>query len=438
MSIFIIALAIISNHFKQEKEDKTTLLFITADNKAEAIVKGADLFLKKYPELSDKIDVVVRTQSNSREGDDIPKSDIMIFHVHEAEFLKLHEPFLFKINTQSGDGIPFIKLATGQAGLRYSEDKIKELGLRRERIIDDYIEYGSPTDYLNCITYLLNKYRGYSRLSYEKPKEKIKEGLVVYTGGKMTKLVSTWEDWVKEAKPDLTKPVVAYMVYRNVVHAELLNVENVVMSKLEKAGFQPVMMFAFPATKMLKNYLIDSTNGKCRANVVISGTFKFLDNDALPLLEKANIPIINAIDIYGPTIDEWRASTKGLSSFEISFQYAMPEFSGLAPNNIISGTKLQGSMAVKMAIPAMTDKIVNRTKRFINLQRLPNSKKKIGILFWNYPPGKDNIGASYLNVTRSIPKVLDALKKDGYTINGYNANDDRAIERLLLKRKKCR
>jgi cobaltochelatase CobN len=112
----------------------------------------------------------------------------------------------------------------------------------------------------------------------------------------------------------------------------------------------------------------------------------------------------------------------------------MPELSGLAPNNIISGTKLQGSIAVKTAIPAMTDKIVNRAKRFINLQRFPNAQKKIGLLFWNYPPGKDNVGASYLNVTRSIPVILNALKKEGYNINGYNPADDRSVERLILKR----
>lgn len=435
VSVFIIAIALLTYRYSRVGSDKTTILFITADNKAEAVVRGADLFLKKHPELSDKIDVVVRTESNSREGDAIPPSDMMVFHVHETEFLKRHEPYLNKIKSTSGTaGVPYIKLASGQPGLRYSEDKLTELGLRREKIINDYVEYGSPTDYMNCISYLLNKYRGYKDVAYEKPVEKIKEGLVVYTAGKMTKLVSTWEDWVKESKPDLKKPVVAYMVYRNVVHAELLNVENAMMARFEKAGFQPVMMFGFPTTRMLKNYLVDTLTGKSRADIVVTGTFRFLDNDALPFLKQANIPIINAIDIYGPTIDEWRASMKGLSSFEVSFQYAMPEFSGLAPNNIISGTKLQGNMALKTVIPAMADKIVNRAARFIHLQRTPNAQKKIGVLFWNYPPGKDNVGASYLNVTRSIPVFLNALKKEGYNINGVDLNDERGVEKLIMKR----
>jgi cobaltochelatase CobN len=436
-SLFIAAIAFLSYRFSRQGSDKTTLLFITADSKAEAVVRGADLFLKKYPELSNKIDVVVRTESNSREGDAIPGSDILVFHVHEAAFLKKHEPWLNKIKSGGNSGneiTPFIKLATGQAGLSYREDKISELGLRREKIIDDFVEYGSPTDYLNCISYLLKRYRGYHQIRYEKPKVKIKEGLVVYTGGKMTKLVSSWAEWVKESKPDLRKPVVAYLVYRNAVHAEILNVENAMMARFEKAGFQPVMLFGFPATNVLKNYLIDTVTGKCRANIIVSGTFKFLDNEALPLLKQANVPVINAIDIYGPTIDEWRASKKGLSSFEISFQYAMPEFSGLAPNNIISGNKLQGSMSVKTVIPAMADKIVSRTTRFIHLQRMPNSQKRIGVLFWNYPPGKDNVGASYLNVTRSIPVFLHALKQEGYTITGANLHDERSIEKLIMKR----
>ena len=435
VTLFLAALVFLTFKYSNVESSKTTILFITADNKAEAVVRGADLFLKKHPELSDKIDVVVRTESNSMEGDAIPPSDMLIFHIHETEFLKKHEPYLNQIKSSSNTtAVPYIKLSTGKPGLKYNDEKLEELGLRYEKNVDDYVEYGSPTDYMNCISYLLHKYRGYKNVDYQKPKEKIKEGLVVYTNGKMTKLVSTWQDWVKESKPDLKKPVVAYMVYRNVVHSELLNVEDAMMSRFEKAGFQPVMMFGFPTTKVLKNYLLDSISGKSRADIVVTGTFKFLDNAALPLLKKANIPVINAIDIYGPTIDEWRASKKGLSSFEISFQYAMPEFSGLAPNNIISGKKLEGNMVIKTVIPAMADKIVNRTKRFVHLQRTPNAQKKIGVLFWNYPPGKDNVGASYLNVTRSIPVFLNALKKQGYTINGANLNDERSVEKLIMKR----
>ncbi|HRE50192.1 MAG TPA: cobaltochelatase subunit CobN [Flavitalea sp.] len=434
-AVFIIALASLLYRFSRVDNDKTTILFITADNKAEAIVRGTDLFLKKYPDLSGKIDVIVRTESNSREGDAVPPSDMMIFHVHQTEFLQQHEPYLMAAQAAAGSpGMPYIRIASGQPGLRYSEEKLTGLGLRREKMVDDYVEYGSPTDYMNCISYLLNRYRGYDHIAYEKPVEKIREGLVVYTAGKMTKLAPTWEDWVKEANPDLKKPVVAYIVHRNAVHAELLNVENAMMSRFERAGFQPVMAFGFPAATVLKNYLIDSLTGKTRADIIVTSTFRFLDNEALPLLKKANVPVINAIDIYGPTIDEWRASTKGLSSFEISFQYAMPEFSGLAPNNIISGTKLQGNMAVKTAIPAMADRMVDRVNRFIRLQRTPNAQKKIGVLFWNYPPGKDNVGASYLNVTRSIPVFLKALKKQGYAISGANLDDERSIEKLIMKR----
>jgi cobaltochelatase CobN len=431
---FLVALAMLAFRFARNGSDKTTILFITADNKAEAIVKGTDLFLRQHPELSQRVDVVIRTETNTREGDGVPPSDVLVFHVHETQFLKMHEPYLNKIKKSGQPDAPVIKLATGQPGLRYSEDQLAALGLQREKMVDQYVEYGSPTDYLNCISYLVRKYGGHPELPFAPPKEKIKEGLVVFKGGKMVQLVPTWHEWVKQANPDLKKPVVAYMTYRNVVHSELLNVENVVMDKLEKAGFQPVMVFGFPAANVLHKFLVDSTTQQARVDLIISGTFRFLDNKAAPLLAQANVPVINAIDIYGPTIDEWRASTKGLSSFEISFQYAMPEFLGLAPNNVISGKKLDGNMVIKKAIPAMTTKLVDRAKRFVHLQRTPNSQKKIGVLFWNYPPGKDNVGASYLNVPRSIPRFLKALKQAGYQVNGADLDDPRAIERLILER----
>ena len=42
--------------------------------------------------------------------------------------------------------------------------------------------------------------------------------------------------------------------------------------------------------------------------------------------------------------------------------------------------------------------------------------RRVAILYWNYPPGKQNVGASYLNVVRSVPVMLRQLRNNGYDI----------------------
>ena len=39
-------------------------------------------------------------------------------------------------------------------------------------------------------------------------------------------------------------------------------------------------------------------------------------------------------------------------------------------------------------------------------------------MYYNYPPGKANIGASYLNVAESLANILQRLAKDGYDLGG--------------------
>src|SRR5258708_31737894 len=55
-----------------------------------------------------------------------------------------------------------------------------------------------------------------------------------------------------------------------------------------------------------------------------------------------------------------------------------------------------------------------RARRWIALSEKPNFEKKLAILYYNNPPGKGNIGASYLNLPPSIRAVLQTLQKDGY------------------------
>ena len=48
--------------------------------------------------------------------------------------------------------------------------------------------------------------------------------------------------------------------------------------------------------------------------------------------------------------------------------------------------------------------------------RKANRDKRVAIVFYNYPAGKANIGASYLNVAESIANILQRLKQEGYDV----------------------
>ena len=69
-------------------------------------------------------------------------------------------------------------------------------------------------------------------------------------------------------------------------------------------------------------------------------------------------------------------------------------------------------------MPENIDFLIRRIKAWRNIQIKPNGDKKIAVLYWNHPPGKQNVGASYLNLFRSLKTIIPAMKKSGYGIEG--------------------
>ncbi len=70
-------------------------------------------------------------------------------------------------------------------------------------------------------------------------------------------------------------------------------------------------------------------------------------------------------------------------------------------------------------------------RSWLNLAAKPNRDKKIVIMFWNHTPGKQNIGATYLNVFRSLEKIIARLRAEGYTIEGDLPGEEEIKELIL-------
>ncbi len=57
--------------------------------------------------------------------------------------------------------------------------------------------------------------------------------------------------------------------------------------------------------------------------------------------------------------------------------------------------------------------------KWANLRRKPKLGKRVAITVFSFPPDKGNVGtAAYLDVFGSIYKVMEALKHNGYDVQG--------------------
>ena len=100
---------------------------------------------------------------------------------------------------------------------------------------------------------------------------------------------------------------------------------------------------------------------------------------------------------------------------QVEWTYAVtyPSFEGVFGPVILSYLDDEGKVQV---IQTGVDKMVQLSSKWADLKDLNNSEKTIAIVLYNYPPGKAEIGASYLDVMQSTYDLLLKLYEEGYSI----------------------
>ncbi|MFQ5813932.1 MAG: cobaltochelatase subunit CobN, partial [Anaerolineae bacterium] len=224
----------------------------------------------------------------------------------------------------------------------------------------------------------------------------------------------------------------------NQYYSGQIGVEDALIKKLEKEGLNVLPAFGYPGYKIVENFLLDN-RGDSRVDAIISfvGTHMSSFEGGKDLLNKLGVPILNLITIFGKTEEEWRASKQGLSPEEISFQFSISEIFGLIQPSVVGAKKpvidtaTGFQVTVRHPITENVERLVDRIKAWINLQRKENSRKKVALIYYNYPPGKQNIGASYLNVFDSIEEILKKMRSEGYSVGDQSIEKDVLLENAL-------
>ncbi len=169
-------------------------------------------------------------------------------------------------------------------------------------------------------------------------------------------------------------------------------------------------------------------------------TFKFsstLSSDVLSVLKQADVPIFNPQYLFFSTGEQWSESPRGISPAGLPMQFGIPELSALIEPGVI-GVKERvssrtPSVNTQRFVPIFPqiEKMARRAARWHDLKQKANGDKKVVLVYYNHGGGKQNIGASYLNVFRSIEEIVRALGREGYAVD--DGLEEKTIKDLLLK-----
>ena len=230
---------------------------------------------------------------------------------------------------------------------------------------------------------------------------------------------ATWDEFTawrqQHGKLRPGAPRIAVSFYKATYYSDETELLDAVIAQIERSGAEAIPMFGYPGEAAAQRLLLNA-DGTSRADVVLGFNFNFSGPDASAALAKVDVPILNLISLYGRSEKEWRESPMGLSMFEGTFNIAVPELAGtIAPTVVGSQEKVTDpetglTIVVRKPIDSQIAVAVRRAARWAALRGKANRDKRVALVFYNYPAGKANIGASYLNVAESLASILQRLE----------------------------
>jgi len=138
------------------------------------------------------------------------------------------------------------------------------------------------------------------------------------------------------------------------------------------------------------------------------------------------------------TLKKWEDTLQGLNPVDVSISVAMPEFDGVLITVPVAAKKYEvdSITGIKIAkyepIPERLNKFVRLVLNWAKLKHIPNKRKKVAIIFHNYPPRNDRIGTAFgLDSPVSVWNILRDLKEAKYKLN-YLPRDGQSLIKDII------
>ncbi|NKQ40612.1 MAG: cobaltochelatase subunit CobN [Sulfurovum sp.] len=283
-----------------------------------------------------------------------------------------------------------------------------------------YWENGGRTNFSNMVKYLKVHILKIS-------KENIAEAIIlpkngVYHPKNPDIAFASLSEYTKSFGIDLQntkKPVVGVKFHRSSLVSGAIGHIDAMIEYLESKGAYTIPFYTdiSGGDPVGVKFLIE--NNQTVADVVVNFQIMVIDHESQrAALKQLNIPTLHALSYSKGSQKEWEADPYGIDFPMIPMYYIIPETLGFIDPLIVAvqDYKTKEMIPIKAQLESLANKAINISK----LKKIDNSKKKIAIMYYNYPAGVDNMGASFLNTPESLELILKEFKAQGYTTQEQN------------------
>lgn len=303
------------------------------------------------------------------------------------------------------------------------------------------------------------------KTTYQNPPSYLKNPIYgIYRGKWYSYLdnTGTWHSGLEEYKKNHFKaghPCVGVIESTTYVKSNQLQPYNAIIKELESKGINVIPIVAYGATSDQLNVMVESfTNATNFAEFVNDSSKYKINVDAIvdmvafglggddfknvtSFFTAINVPVIAAVHSDYETNAQYELGTTGLGviSGDKWWHIAILEAQGIVDPMFVggkggiidpkTGADISGYVPYNENIKLLANKINGWTQ----LKYMSNSSKKIAMIYYNYPPGKQNIAASYLDPVESIVNLLNILKSKGYDVKNMPSNSTILLYEMLAQ-----
>ncbi len=412
--------------------------YVFSDGNTQGTLAAFRALVEQRPELKDRVRLQILTESSYAEvsPEQLRQSDVLVFDTMNQQMLDRfndeHDADLIGEVSASG-----VVLGVG-VGLQ-GEDYYKGLGVSWDRLARGYWQHSGPHNQLGLLKLALDR-AGVDGLDLPEPQLSLDFGYY-YPDGGTGQVFADWDSFqtwrAQNGKLKSRAPRVALSFFKANYYTGDTALIDAIIAEVERRGAEAIPIFGYPAAVAFKELL--GTGENVRADVGLGLSFQFNDAQAAAILEEVGIPVINLISLYGRSEEDWLNSPTGLSAFEGTFNLASPELAGtVAPTVVGTKEKLRDPLTglnsvVTRPIAERVGMAVSRGLNYANLSRTGNADKRIAIMYYNYPPGRASISASYLNVAESLESILQRLHQEGYDIGGEPPSAEAILQDITTR-----
>ncbi|MDD2340261.1 MAG: cobaltochelatase subunit CobN [Methanosarcina sp.] len=311
----------------------------------------------------------------------------------------------------------------------FSEDQIESY---REKLNNYWLNGAYDQSNLkNLVFCIASDCCGRTDLLYKDP-HMLPERAIYHTNmtGYFTDSLDTYLTWYSNRSDsghvyDPAKPTVAITMYQSYFPFQIEPIDALI-SELESRDYNVIATYG---SDNLSSGDFFKQGDEVLVDAIISFTYFGNKFDA----EELDVPVINGIVNNYMNRAEYEASSRPLPADKM-MKLDLQELWGAIDPVIMASTEIdpETETETSVSIDYQVDWLVDRVESWVNLGEIPESDKKVAVIYYNHGGGKDNIGASYLDVIPSLTSLLDSMAAGGYAINESQTLNETALLNLML------